>query len=312
MSTSSVRSRAFRASLAALLLGGALPARAAEPILPSVVSTAWLAEHLAPGGGAPASPAGASTVVVIDARPVRAYLGGHIPGAQVATPDNFRSTAGGVPAQLYPWEVIHLALGRLGIGPRAQVVVYGDESDIDATYVASVIRMAGVERVAVLDGGFKRWSAESRSVTTERKAVAASHEKLRPRPALATLDEVKRAVAGKGALLIDARPPEGYAAGHIPGARNRPWSTDVVPAGQPGAGGFRPDAEVKAEMESLGATRDRPIIVYCNSGHQASEVYFTLANRLGYGDVRLYNGSWLEWSMTPGLAKEASAAPAAR
>lgn len=51
-----------------------------------------------------------------------------------------------------------------------------------------------------------------------------------------------------------------------------------------------------------------PVIVYCNTGHQASETFFTLKYRLGFPDVRLYNGSWLEWSMTPGTPRETSAA----
>ena len=87
------------------------------------------------------------------------------------------------------------------------VVVYSEDSDIEATYVATVLRTAGVKQVSVLDGGFKRWTAEKRAVTAERKPVAASTEAFVPRPAdLVALDEVKKAVETKSAVLLDARP----------------------------------------------------------------------------------------------------------
>jgi thiosulfate/3-mercaptopyruvate sulfurtransferase len=85
---------------------------------------------------------------------------------------------------------------------------------------------------------------------------------------------------------------------------------DIVPDGQPNAGSFRPEADVKAELEAAGVTAATPVIVYCNTGQQASELFYTLRFRLGYPNVRLYNGSWLEWSITPGLPKEVTPPPA--
>ena len=132
-----------------------------------------------------------------------------------------------------------------------------------------------------------------------------------PRPAdLVALDEVKKAVETKSAVLLDARPGDAYDKGHIPGAKSRFWMKDVVPAGQPDAGSFRSDAELKVELEAAGVTAATPVIVYCNTGQQASELFHTLRVRLGYPNVRLYNGSWLEWSITPGLPKEVTAPPA--
>ena len=285
-----------------LILALAAPAFATD-FFPPVVSTAALAERLSTVPG---------SVVLLDARPgLKPYLTGHLPGAQMLVVDNLRSTAGGVPAVLYPWETIHLVAHRLGIAGDVPVVVYGDESDIDATYVASVLRASGVKQVSVLDGGFQRWTAEKRPVTAERKPMAATTEAFVPRPAdLVALDEVKKAVETKSAVLLDARPADAFNAGHIPGAKSRFWKKDIVPDGQPNAGSFRPDAEVKAELESAGVTAATPVIVYCNTGHQASELFYTLHYRLGYSNVRLYNGSWLEWSVTPGLPKEVTPPPA--
>lgn len=279
-----------------------LPAFASDP-LPSVVTPSVLAERL---NIAPTS------IALLDARPsLKAYLAGHIAGAQSIGVDSFRSTAGGVPGTLFPWETIHLVAHRLGLAGAIPVVVYSEESDIDATFVASVLRIAGVRQVSVLDGGFKRWTAEKRAVTAERHPVAASSEAFVPRAAdLVALEEVKKAVEAKSAVLLDARPVEAYNAGHLPGAKSRFWMKDIVPAGQLDAGSFRPEAEVKVELEAAGVTAATPVIVYCSTGHQASELFFTLRYRLGYPNVRLYNGSWLEWSITPGLPKEIPPPPA--
>jgi thiosulfate/3-mercaptopyruvate sulfurtransferase len=285
-----------------LVLALAAPAAAAD-LFPPVVSPAALADRLAAAPG---------SVLLLDARPaMKAFLAGHLPGAQSVVVDSFRSTAGGVPGTLFPWETIQLVAHRLGVTGNIPVVVYSEESDVDATYVASVLRVAGVKQVSVLDGGFERWTAEKRPVTAERKPVAASTEAFAPRPAdLVAIGEVKKAVETKSAVLLDARPVEAYNAGHLPGAKSRFWKKDIVPDGQPNAGSFRPEADVKAELEAAGVTAATPVIVYCNTGQQASELFYTLRYRLGYPNVRLYNGSWLEWSITPGLLKEVTPPPA--
>lgn len=291
--------------LVGLLTLWAAPAFAAAAAegLPPVVSPSVLADRLAAAPG---------SVALLDARPaIKAYLAGHIAGAQTVNVDSFRSTAGGVPGALFPMETIHFVVHRLGVTSDTPVVVYAEESDIDATFVASVLRIAGLKQVSILDGGFERWTAEKRPVTPARKPVAASTETFVPRPAdLVTLDDVKKAVEAKNVVLLDARPAEAFNAGHIPGAKSRFWKKDIVPEGQPNAGSFRPEADVKAELESAGVTATTPVIVYCSTGHQASELFYTLRHRLGYSNVRLYNGSWLEWSITPGLPKEVTPPPA--
>ena len=301
MTSPRILTRLFPIALVlALVLAAPL---AVADIFPPVVSPTALADRLA---------APSANVVLLDARPaIKAYLAGHLPGAQTIVVDSFRSTAGGVPGTLFPLETIQFVVHRLGITADTPVVVYGEESDIDATFVASILRIAGVKQVSILDGGFDRWTAEKRPVTAARKPVAASTESFAPRPAdLVALDDVKKAVEAKSAVLLDARPADAFNAGHIPGAKSRFWKKDIVADGQPNAGSFRPEADVKAELESAGVTAATPVIVYCTTGHQASELFYTLHYRLGYSNVRLYNGSWLEWSVTPRLPKEVTPPPA--
>ena len=127
--------------------------------------------------------------------------------------------------------------------------------------------------------------------------------------AIVPFEEMRKVVADGKALLLDVRPGDQYAAGHLPGAKNRFWKKDVVAEGET-AGSLRPLEELRAELAALGATKERPVVVYCNTGHQASEGYWTLRYALGLPDVRLYQGSWVDWSMREGTPKEVSAAPA--
>jgi thiosulfate/3-mercaptopyruvate sulfurtransferase len=71
-------------------------------------------------------------------------------------------------------------------------------------------------------------------------------------------------------------------------------------------GSFRPVDGIRAELEAAGVSWEKPVVVYCNSGHQASEGFWLLRYALGHPDVRLFQGSWLEWSMTPEAPRETS------
>lgn len=297
------RSLAVALLAAALARADAGPARAEEPPVPAVVSPEWLAARL-----------GSKEVLVVDARTgLRGYLTSHVPGALPLEPANLRGTEGGVPGAMHPLETVRMQARRMGIPPGAHVVVHGEESDVDATYVATALRLSGLPKVSVLDGGFKRWTKEGRPVTAERAPVEAptgSPSTAPDRTAILRLSEVLKLVGDGRTVLLDVRPADQFAAGRLPGAVNRSWKADLVADGD-GAGSFRPAADVAAEYGALGISKDRPVVVYCNTGHQASEAYYTLRWRLGLPDVRLYAGSWVEWSMTPGTPREASPSPAA-
>jgi thiosulfate/3-mercaptopyruvate sulfurtransferase len=258
------------------------------PPAPAVVSGEWLQANLE-----------AKDLALLDARPMRDFLTAHLQGAQSVAVENLRASAGGVPATTYPPEVLGVVFARAGIAHGSHVVVYGAESDNDATYVATAALIAGAEKVSVLDGGFSRWTAEARATTKDRLLSPLAKPGLPGNASLLIpIDEVKKRVGDGKTVLLDVRPEESWAAGRIPGAKNRFWKKDVE------GGSFRPEAVTRAELEAVGVSWEKPVVVYCNSGHQASEGFYTLKYRLGHPDVRLYQGSWLEWSMTPGTPRE--------
>jgi thiosulfate/3-mercaptopyruvate sulfurtransferase len=218
--------------------------------------------------------------------------------------ENVRSASGGVPGEMLPAEVIAVLAGRLGIEVSSHVIVYGAGNDPDPTYVATALRQAGLEKVSILDGGLGRWQQEQRPVSTERPAVKTTRPRLKgTAPGIARLEEVRREVEARRAVLLDVRPEEQYAAGHLPGAIHRFWKSDLVAEGPPQAGLMRPAEELAREYASLGITKERPVIVYCNTGHMASQVFHTLRYVLGYQLVKLYDGSWVEWSAVEGRPK---------
>ena len=244
---------------AAVLAPAPLAAETAKaPSAPAFVSGDWLEKLLPP------------EVVLIDARPVRDFLAAHIPGAQSVTTENLRSSAGGVPASLYPPEVLDALFARVGVEATGHVVVYGNESDADATYVATAARIAGAACVSVLDGGFTRWKGEGRPVTAERAAGSSGEaslpgQRLAPRP---RSTRCRRASATGRPSSSTSGTEEQWAAGRIPGAKNRFWKKDV-------ADGFVPPrGEIRAELEAAGVSWEKPVVVYCNSGHQASEGFY--------------------------------------
>lgn len=281
--------RGLRAALLvpALLLPAVAPGSPKAPAPGAFVSGPWLEAQLPPA------------VVLLDARPFREFLSGHLPGAQSVSPENLRSTSGGVPAALYPSEILDAIFARVGVDAQAHVVVYGAETDVDATFVATAARIAGASRVQVLDGGFTRWTAEGRRVTRERTlSTTAKPDRRVDAHLLVSGVEVRNRVKDGKTVFLDVRPAEQWIAGRIPGAKNRFWKADVA------NGSLRPLPDLRAELEAAGVSWGRPVVVYCNSGHQASEAFWLLREALGHPDARLYQGSWLEWSMTPDAPRE--------
>lgn len=286
-----------------LALVAALPVAGQRP-LPRLIGTEELERRLTEETGG-----GRRLPVVLDVRqPWTSYLQNHLPGAAWLNVETLRAQQGELPFQLLPAEDYAALFRRLGIEPAAPVVVYsaGEQLDIDATFTVWLLAAAGATEVYLLDGGYAKWELEARPLTQRYPRARPGAGRFRPREfraAVATLDEVKAASAGESAaLLVDARPPEQYGGsagaqmrrGHIPGAVNHPWKDDLEKRDL--ALVWKDTTALRASYAAQGITPDRDIILYCNSGTEASHVYFALKYLLGYPRVRIYTGSWTQWA----------------
>jgi thiosulfate/3-mercaptopyruvate sulfurtransferase len=271
-----------------------------------LVSTEWLAGHL-----------GDRDLCVVDVRgkvlppgntpryvPKRAdYDVGHVPGAVfVDWTRDIVDPADPVPVQIAPPEAFAAMMGELGIGDSTLVVVYDDYDHAFAGRLAWALRYYGHDAVRILDGGWTRWVAEGRPISTEAAARERARFSARPRATLRrTADEVAHTLGDADVLLIDARPPDQYAGsvsaaarfGHIPGAHNVPYARLVDPA----TGLFHSPDELARVFADAGidvAQLPREVVVYCNGGVTCT-VPLNALRLLGRDDVAVYDGSWNEW-----------------
>ena len=241
-----------------------------------------------------------------------AYLGGHVPGAVYAS---LSHDLAGVPDgsngrhPLPSPEAMRATFGRLGIGPGTQVAAYDQDSGMFAARLWWMLRYMGHDRVAVVDGGFARWTREGRPVETGEVTPAAEAFAGEPRPGWTrSAADVLAALARPATRLVDARSPDRFAgdnetidkaAGHIPGAINHHFLTNVGPDGV-----FRPVEELRAGFaRTLGEARPDEVICYCGSGVTACHNLLAMAHA-GLDIAPLFVGSWSEWSADPSRPRE--------
>jgi thiosulfate/3-mercaptopyruvate sulfurtransferase len=278
--------------LAAVHLSCAQGSRA--PALPRLVSTDQLANWLQD-----------RRVNLVDVRTdVFTYLRGHLPGAVYLNPETLRASERGIPTQLLSSRAYSELFSRLGLSLDLPVVIYsaGETRNIDATFLAWLLAGFGHPNVYVLDGGYFKWQLEQHSIALRYPRIAPVSFPRSFAPERATLEDVRQAMKDENTIVVDARPPDQFSGqagaqmrrGHIPGAVNHYWQDDLT---QEGFGHvWRPVQDLRALYLKQGISPDREVIVYCNSATEASHVYFTLRYLLNYPSVRVYVGSWTEWS----------------
>lgn len=234
-----------------------------------------------------------------------AWRQGHIPGARHVDLDRDMASVPDDRSGRHPLPAIDAfknLLGRLGVAPRGQVVVYDDAGGAIAARMWWLLRWAGHEAVALLDGGFPKWRSEGRPVTDEAVPDAESRYPVSVREdGWMSTEEVAGALAEGRLQLLDARAPERYRgevepldgrAGHIPGSINMPFRDNL---GEDGT--FRSRDELRRRFAPL-AEDARPVCHSCGSGVTACHNLLAMAHA-GFDPGRLYVGSWSEWIRDP-------------
>ncbi len=239
------------------------------------------------------------------ARGPREYLVSHIRGAVYADLDKDLSGPA-VPGltgrhPLPDAETIVGVFGRLGIGPGTQVIAYDESTGaMAAARLWWLLKWAGHDAAAVLDGGFMAWTSAGLPCRSgaESRPPAVFAASFRPELAV-DARQVLSVMEDPGWVVLDARTAERYrgenetidpVAGHIPGAVSAPYGAVLGPDGL-----FKPPREIARQYDSVTKGRDAEhTIVYCGSGVTAAHVVLASAHA-GRGMPRLYAGSWSQW-----------------
>ncbi len=277
-----------------LVLALALPAVSSALDLPKIVNTDWLEKN----GADPA-------VRIVDIRKPEEFKAGHVPGAINVFYGAWAVKRNNLDNQLPEDEELLELVQDSGIEKTTAVVIVGKADtttdQVNLTRVAWTLRYAGVAKVGVLDGGFNKWSADKKPMSTDAGKAAAAKGKTSPnRPYLAAKEDVLAKV-GK-ATIVDTRMPDFFfgvsklpfvaRAGRIPQSVNLPSAWIFTKEGA-----FKPMEDLEAMAAGVvGKDKAAEVLVYCDTGRLASGWWFVLSEVLGYGNVRMYDGSSQEWA----------------
>jgi thiosulfate/3-mercaptopyruvate sulfurtransferase len=269
-----------------------------------LVSTDWVARHGRDPG---------VRVVEVDVD-TSAYDEGHVPGAIAwSWKTDLCDT---VRRDILSKEQFQELMRRSGVANDTTLVLYGDNNNWFAAWAFWQARIYGHPDVRLMNGGRKKWLAEGRDLSREVPVYPRTNYRAAdPDPSLrAFLPEVREAMEKSSAVLVDVRSPAEFTGeilappglpetcqrgGHIPGARNIPWSLACNEDGT-----FKSAAELRELYGSQGVDGSKPVISYCRIGERSSHTWFVLKYLLGYGDVRNYDGSWTEWGNLVGAPIE--------
>jgi thiosulfate/3-mercaptopyruvate sulfurtransferase len=266
-----------------------------------LVNTDWLADHLYD-----------SNLTIVDVQPdVHDYIKEHIPGAVYLTEGFLRVSNHGFPTTYSPNACIQEAFRRAGLSTDSPVVVYtgkgvfsGRGEGLAQTMMAYSLAKYGHNMVYILDGGIDTWKSENRELSQEYPSVEPSDFIVEPRDDYAIgYEEFLQVKDDDDVIVLDARPTKFYEgqgpwrkAGHIPGALSLPWRglmDDTNPTL------LKSNDELDIILEEHGIDRSRNIICSCGTGREATNEFVLLKWFYLYPSVRLYEGSFTEWTAHP-------------
>ncbi|MGD2251065.1 MAG: sulfurtransferase [Candidatus Methanofastidiosia archaeon] len=263
------------------------------------VSTEWLEDHV-------------NDVQILDIQPnVHDYITEHIPGAVYFNEGLLRVPLKGKPAVYAPKEAVQANFRRVGLDSDTPVVVYtgtgafkGWGDGLEQTMVTYSLARFGHNAVRILDGGLDKWLKENRPIKKVFPEIEESDFTVKVRSEyFIGYKEFKKIKDDNQVIVLDARPQNVYAGqgpwikpGHIPGAVNLPWAR-LMDADNKRL--LKPDTEINTILTNLGVSKDKTVICSCGTGREASNEFILFKWYLQYPTVKIYEGSFTEWSSFP-------------
>lgn len=266
------------------------------------VSSGWLEDHI-----------NDENLMILDVQPnVHDYIMGHLPGAIYLNEGVLRSADKGLPAVFVPPEVLQPIFRRVGLQRDKPVVIYsasgryskctaGLGDGLEQTMMAYSLVRFGHNNVLILDGGLEKWKEEGRELTKLFPSWRESSFEISVRDEyFIEYEEFKRIKDGEDVMILDARPFESYKEGglwskngHIPGAWSLPWRTLMT---KDNARLMKSDEELQQLAGKFNITPDKTLIIYCGTGREATNEFLFFKFYMGHDKVRIYEGSFTEWS----------------
>lgn len=246
-------------------------------------------------------------VHILDTRPVAKYLAGHIDNAVHIEDECLRESVSGLPARYLAECDLGRVFERAGVRADVPVLVYSDAEDpLAATMTAYALLKAGHSDVLLLDGGFETWRGNNPVTQTYATFTTTPWTAQPDTTHTADLARVKQMADTNEGALIDARPAKLFRGegkpwprnGHIPHAISLDWKS-LVRADNEAL--FKPRKEIEALLKDAGLDARTPTVVYCGTGREATLLYLYLRGVLEWPNVKLFEGSWTQWSADPTL-----------
>lgn len=209
-------------------------------------------------------------------------------------------------------------LSAKGIANDTLVILYGGNNNWFASYAYWYFKLYGHDSVKLLDGGRKKWELDARELVEEVPARATTVYKAKPqnKAIRAFRDDVVAAIGSQN--LVDVRSPDEFSGkllapahlpqeqsqrlGHVPSARNIPWSKNANDDGT-----FKSDDELKELYAEEQVDLAKDTIAYCRIGERSALTWFVLHELLGVENVKNYDGSWTEYGSLVGVPIELGA-----
>lgn len=233
------------------------------------------------------------------------WLAGHIPGAAyLHMVDDLSDPEGAYPFTIAPQAQIDRVLSEIGISPDDTVVLYGSGTAVAVTRAWWVLTVSGLRDVRIMDGGWQRWVAEGRTVSTgEEQFTSSTFRGSRNQSAIADRETIRQAIAAGDVQIVNALSVAQFQGtggthygrpGRIPNSLSVP-ATDLL---DPLTGDFAPPEQMARQIAGIDPAK--PVITYCGGGIAAAATLFAL-HVAGHDNLQLYDNSLLEWSAVPDL-----------